>query len=94
MINALGADGVVKNLTLEDVTLKSKAAGSMDIGGIAATVNGKVSNCTVKGKFSHAYCNMGGIAGNVSKSGQETCEVRGCWTKDVLEYDQSAPVTP
>lgn len=63
LINALGADGVVKNLTLEDVTLKSKAAGSVDIGGIAATVNGKVSNCTVKGKFSHTYCNMGGIAG-------------------------------
>lgn len=60
----IGADGCVKNLSLEDV----KLSGGGSVGGIAGYSGGAISGCTVNGEFidnGYNVYRIGGIAGYV-----------------------------
>ena len=82
--------GVIRNLTLDHLTVKASGTGSACIGGIADINNGTIENCHIKNSSVSVYCHnykssgsaytsftvqAGGIAGGVENGTIRNCSV-------------------
>lgn len=82
LFDAIGENGVVKNLSLVDVDIKGKTP----IGGIADTLNGRIENCFVSGQFTFEYgYGMGGLV-NLNMGVIENCRVEAAFRGYTTAY--------
>ena len=95
----LGENGMIENLTLDNLTLSGGNSSSNDIGGLVAYLNGgAISNCTIKNSTISCKNNtqsptVGGLVGELSSGSITNSTVHACTVNAVTQdTGNSGPV--
>ena len=94
----LGENGVIKNLTLDNLTLSGGNSSSNNIGGLVAYLNGgTINNCTIKNstiscKNDTQSPTVGGLVGKMNSGSITNSIVQTCTVNAVTQEPNSGPV--
>lgn len=95
----LGANGTIKDLTIDNLTLSGGNSSTNNIGGLVGYLNGgTISNCTIKNstiscKNDSQSPTVGGLVGELSSGSITNCTVQACTVNAVTEdTGNSGPV--
>ena len=87
-ISYLGAGGIVKNLTLNDVKIISTTQAS--IAGVASSNRGLIENCHVSGTIRNTKNDMAPTAGGIVFQNQNNGKIINCTNSATVSSNQSA----
>ena len=99
LFRILGENGMIKDLTIDNLTLSGGNSSSNNIGGLVGILNGgTVSNCMIKNstiscKNDTQSPTVGGLVGGLSSGSITDCTVQACTVKAVTQdTSNSGPV--
>lgn len=99
LFRILGEHGMIKDLTIDNLTLSGGNSSSNNIGGLVGVLNGGViSNCILKNSTISCKTNslsptVGGLVGGLSSGNITDCTVQACTVKAVTQdTSNSGPV--
>ena len=99
LFRILGENGMIKDLTIDNLTLSGGNSSSNNIGGLVGVLNGgAISNCILKNSTISCKTNslsptVGGLVGGLSSGSITDCTVQACTVKAVThDTSNSGPV--
>ena len=99
LFRILGEHGMIKDLTIDNLTLSGGNSSSNNIGGLVGVLNGgAISNCILKNSTISCKTNslsptVGGLVGGLSSGSITDCTVQACTVKAVTQDNtNSGPV--
>lgn len=99
LFRILGEHGMIKDLTIDNLTLSGGNSSSNNIGGLVGVLNGgAISNCILKNSTISCKTNslsptVGGLVGGLSSGSITDCTVQACTVKAVTQdTSNSGPV--
>ena len=99
LFRILGEHGMIKDLTIDNLTLSGGNSSSNNIGGLVGVLNGgAISNCILKNSTISCKTNslsptVGGLVGGLSSGSITDCTVQACTVKAVTQDNSnSGPV--
>lgn len=99
LFRILGENGMIKDLTIDNLTLSGGNSSSNDIAGLVGVLNGgAISNCVLKNSTISCKTNsqsptVGGLVGGLSSGSITDCTVQACTVKAVTQDNtNSGPV--